>query len=52
MFLIPLIWSHTGRIAPLVIWGLVATFGFWLQTVLRRMVSRTQRPGAALRLVK
>ena len=52
LFLIPLIWSHTVRVAPLLIWGVVAALGFWLQTRLRRLVRRTQRPGAALRLVK
>jgi len=52
LFLIPLIWSHTVRVAPLLIWGVVAALGFWLQSRLRRLVRRTQRPGAALRLVK
>ena len=52
VFLIPLLWSHTARVTPLVIWGIVAALGFWLQSRLRRLVRRTQRPGAALRLVK
>lgn len=52
VFLIPLLWSHTARVTPLVIWVIVAALGFWLQSRLRRLVRRTQRPGAALRLVK
>jgi serine/threonine protein kinase len=52
MFVIPLIWSHTVRFAPFVIWGVVAALGFWLHWRLRQFVRRTQRPGAVLRLVK
>jgi hypothetical protein len=52
MFVIPLVWSHTARLAPFVIWGVVAALGFWLHWGLRRLVRRTQRPGAVLRLVK
>ncbi len=52
VFLIPLLWSHTARLTPLLIWGVVAALGFWLQSRFRRMVRRTQRRGAAVRLVK
>jgi len=52
LFVIPLVWTHSGHWKPMVSWLLVTPLGVWLHSWFRRLVQTTQRPGATIRLVR
>ena len=52
LFLIPLVWTHSGNWKPMSLWLLVTPAGVWLHSRFRCLVRSTQRPGAIIRLVR